>query len=28
LPKFLDIVIGREAKNNIDKDNPINWADI
>ena len=28
LPKFLDIVIGREAKNNIDEDSPINWTDI
>ena len=28
LPKFLDIVIGRKAKNNIDEDSPINWSDI
>lgn len=28
LPKYLDVVIGREAKKNIDEDSPINWTDI
>jgi len=28
LPKYLDVIIGREAKNNIDEDSPINWTDI
>ena len=28
LPKYLDIVVGRKARRNIEKDYPITWDDI
>ena len=28
LPKYFDVVVGREAKENIEEDKPINWSNI